>query len=159
MRLRHSERKMTELFANSGDPDQTPQNAASDLGLALFASYPFEVWSFSRLQLVRDFTVDPFSEGVGVKKNKQEVTKFVVKWRKINQVSIPLNCCLPCNDGFSLIWNTGAHWDCKQLTKRLVSLLLELTDWVEDSLYVDAFRVIVVVVIRRWRFGAPGETV
>ena len=24
---------MIELFANSGDPDQTPQNAASDLGL------------------------------------------------------------------------------------------------------------------------------
>ena len=24
---------MVELFANSGDPDQTPQNAASDLGL------------------------------------------------------------------------------------------------------------------------------
>ena len=24
---------MVELIANSGDPDQTPQNAASDLGL------------------------------------------------------------------------------------------------------------------------------
>ena len=24
---------MVELFANSGDPDRTPQNAASDLGL------------------------------------------------------------------------------------------------------------------------------
>ena len=24
---------MIELFANSGDPDQTPQNATSDLGL------------------------------------------------------------------------------------------------------------------------------
>ena len=42
---------MTKLFANSGDPDQTPRSAASDLGLhclpitlsgsALFASYPF----------------------------------------------------------------------------------------------------------------------
>ena len=25
--------KMVELFANSGDPDQTPRSAASDLGL------------------------------------------------------------------------------------------------------------------------------
>ena len=32
---------MVELFANSGDPDQTPHAAESDLGSALFASYPF----------------------------------------------------------------------------------------------------------------------
>ena len=32
---------MAELFANSGDHDQTPRSAASDLGSALFASYPF----------------------------------------------------------------------------------------------------------------------
>ena len=31
---------MVELFANSGDPDQTPRSAASDLS-ALFARYPF----------------------------------------------------------------------------------------------------------------------
>ena len=30
-----SERKMVELFANSGDPDQTPRSAV------LFATYPF----------------------------------------------------------------------------------------------------------------------
>ena len=33
MRLRYSKRKMVERFANSGDPDQTPRSAASDLGL------------------------------------------------------------------------------------------------------------------------------
>ena len=30
---------MVELFANSGDPDQIPHSAATDLG-ALFVSYP-----------------------------------------------------------------------------------------------------------------------
>ena len=33
MRFRYSYRKMAEVFANSEDPDQTPQNVASDLGL------------------------------------------------------------------------------------------------------------------------------
>ena len=33
MRFRHSFRKKAKLFANSGDPDQTPHSAASDLGL------------------------------------------------------------------------------------------------------------------------------
>ena len=33
MWVRHSKRKNVELFANSGDPDQMPQSAASDLGL------------------------------------------------------------------------------------------------------------------------------
>ena len=33
MCLKYSKRKMVELFANSGDPDQMPHSAASDLGL------------------------------------------------------------------------------------------------------------------------------
>ena len=33
MRFRYSSRKMAKLFANTGDPDQTPHFAASDLGL------------------------------------------------------------------------------------------------------------------------------
>ena len=32
---------MTKLFVYSGDPDQTPRYAASDLGLHCFANYPF----------------------------------------------------------------------------------------------------------------------
>ena len=32
---------MVELFANSGDPDQMPCSAVSDLGSVLFAKYPF----------------------------------------------------------------------------------------------------------------------
>ena len=32
---------MVELFANNGDPDQTPQNAASDLGLHCLSITPF----------------------------------------------------------------------------------------------------------------------
>ena len=31
---------MAKLFANSGDPDQTPRYAASELDLQLFANYP-----------------------------------------------------------------------------------------------------------------------
>ena len=33
MWIRYSYKKMVELFANSGDPDQTPDSAASGLGL------------------------------------------------------------------------------------------------------------------------------
>ena len=33
MRSTYPKRKTAELFANSGDPDQTPRSAASDLGL------------------------------------------------------------------------------------------------------------------------------
>ena len=32
---------MVEVFANSGDPDQTPRSVASDLDLHCFACYPF----------------------------------------------------------------------------------------------------------------------
>ena len=38
---------MVELFANSGDPDQTPRSAASDLGLHCL---PFTLEGVSRLQ-------------------------------------------------------------------------------------------------------------
>ena len=40
---------MAQLFANSGDPDQMPQNAASDLGLHFLPIIP--LWD-SRLQWV-----------------------------------------------------------------------------------------------------------
>ena len=40
---------MTKLFANSGDPDQTPLSAASDLGLHCL---PITVLRVSRLQWV-----------------------------------------------------------------------------------------------------------
>ena len=33
MRFTYSQRKIAKLFANRGDPDQTPHSAASDLGL------------------------------------------------------------------------------------------------------------------------------
>ena len=33
MRFTYSKRKMAELFATSGDPDQAPRSVASDLGL------------------------------------------------------------------------------------------------------------------------------
>ena len=49
MRFTYSERKMAELFTNSGDPDQMPRSAASDLGLHCFPSTLLQV---SRLQLV-----------------------------------------------------------------------------------------------------------
>ena len=39
--FRYSKRKITKLFTNSGDPDQMPCSAASDLGYVLFANYIF----------------------------------------------------------------------------------------------------------------------
>ena len=38
---------MAQLFANSGEPDQTPRSAASDLGLHCL---PFTLLGVSRLQ-------------------------------------------------------------------------------------------------------------
>ena len=40
---------MAKLFANSGDPDQTPRSAASDLGLHCL---PITLLGVSRLQWV-----------------------------------------------------------------------------------------------------------
>ena len=41
---------MVELFANSGDPDQTPHSAASDLGLQCLS---VTLLGVSRLQCVK----------------------------------------------------------------------------------------------------------
>ena len=41
---------MARLFANSGDPGQTPRAAASDLGLHCL---PITLWEVSRLQWVK----------------------------------------------------------------------------------------------------------
>ena len=49
MRFRYSYRKMAEVFANSGYPDQTPRSAASDLGLHCL---PNTLYGVSRLQWV-----------------------------------------------------------------------------------------------------------
>ena len=45
-------KKMIELFANSGDPDQTPHSAASDLGLYCL---PNTLLGVSRLQWVTKY--------------------------------------------------------------------------------------------------------
>ena len=42
---------MSKLFANSGDPDQTPRSVASDLGLHCL---PVTLLRVSRLQWVKD---------------------------------------------------------------------------------------------------------
>ena len=49
MRLTYFKRKISKLFANSGDPDQTPRSAASDLGLHCLR---FTFLRVSRLQWV-----------------------------------------------------------------------------------------------------------
>ena len=53
----------TELFANSGDPDQTPRSAASDLGLHCLQ---INLLRFSRLQWVNG-NEHTFREGNSVK--------------------------------------------------------------------------------------------
>ena len=50
MRFTYFYRKMVKLFANSGDPDQTPHSAASDLGLHCLLMSLLQV---SRLQWVK----------------------------------------------------------------------------------------------------------
>ena len=50
MTFTYSLRKMVKLFANSGDPDQRPQNMASDLGLHCL---PVTLLRVSRLQWVK----------------------------------------------------------------------------------------------------------
>ena len=50
MRSTYFLRKMTELFANSGDPDQTPRSVAPYLGLH---SLQITLLRVSRLQLVK----------------------------------------------------------------------------------------------------------
>ena len=49
---------MAKLFANSGDPDQTPDSAASDLGLHCL---PITLLRVSRLQWVKDTLSQPVS--------------------------------------------------------------------------------------------------
>ena len=46
---------MVKLFANSGDPDRTPQNAASDLGLHYL---PVTRLGISSLKWVKENYVD-----------------------------------------------------------------------------------------------------
>ena len=54
---------MAKLFANSGDPDQTPRSAASDLGLHCL---PITILGVSRLQCVNsllyfdNISISPF---------------------------------------------------------------------------------------------------
>ena len=55
MRFRYSYRKMAEVFANSEDPDQMPQNVASDLGLHCL---PITLLGVSRLQWVNTEVLD-----------------------------------------------------------------------------------------------------
>ena len=55
MRFRYSYRKIAKLFANSGDPDQTPHSAASDLGLHCLLITRLGV---SRLQWVKEKPVE-----------------------------------------------------------------------------------------------------
>ena len=48
---------MAKLFANTGNPDQTPRSAASDLGLHYL---PVTLLRVSRLQFVRSFDLRLF---------------------------------------------------------------------------------------------------
>ena len=54
----YSERKIVEVFANSGDPDQTPHSAASDLGLHGLSVTPLGVSHYNGI-------MDFYDEGTG----------------------------------------------------------------------------------------------
>ena len=47
---------MVELFANNGDPDQTPRSVASDLGLIWVCTVAITLLGVSRLQWVNRFS-------------------------------------------------------------------------------------------------------
>ena len=51
---------MFELFANIGDPDQTPHSAASDLGLHCLSVTRFGISSLQKLILFRNSSVNLF---------------------------------------------------------------------------------------------------
>ena len=54
MKFGYSYRKMAKLFANGGDPDQTPHSAACDLGLHYL---PITCLGLSRLQWVNAYEI------------------------------------------------------------------------------------------------------
>ena len=49
---------MVELFANSGDPDQTPRSAASDLGLHCLPLTRLGVFSLQWVNVYNDQSID-----------------------------------------------------------------------------------------------------
>ena len=61
MRFKYSYRKMAELFANSGEPDQMPHSGASDMGLHCLPVTPLGV---SRLQWVKFSIIAPGKKGI-----------------------------------------------------------------------------------------------
>ena len=71
---------MVELFANSGDPDQTPRSAASDLGLHCLSII---LLGFSRLQWVKQSV--PYNQAI------------VYKCQKFLKVVIHVNVIHQCN--------------------------------------------------------------
>ena len=66
MRFRYFYRKKAKLFANSGDPDQTPHSVASDLGLHCL---PITLLGVSRLQWVKKFLFFSFRVAMATKQN------------------------------------------------------------------------------------------
>ena len=75
MRFIYSKRKVAVLFANSGDPDQTPRSVASDLGLYYLWSTLLEV---SRLQSVMWLILQQLYELSGNKLFKMSKSIFVI---------------------------------------------------------------------------------
>ena len=71
---------MVELFANSGDPDQTPRSAASDLGLHCL---PINLLGVSRLKCVNQnidiflyIDIDAFSANFRTQQEFLELWSF-----------------------------------------------------------------------------------
>ena len=72
---------MTKLFANSGDPDQTPRSAASDLGLHCLPSTLLWV---SRLQWVKEAYV------VVLIRSASKYQQHMFPWRSTKRIWIPI---------------------------------------------------------------------
>ena len=105
MRFTYSKRKMAKLFAKSGDPDQTPHSAASDLGLHCL---PVTLLRVSRLQWVKLQYFLQEKERIRVEFTHDELYKF---YNQVSYIQDNLNISffIPCHTivagyyGFTLV--------------------------------------------------------
>ena len=79
---------MAKLFANSGDPDQMPHSAASDLGLHCL---PFTLLGVSRLQWVKSFSSSIHFEMFSVKTKWASACKTDLKHTHNVQIQIVMH--------------------------------------------------------------------
>ena len=82
MRFRYTYRKMSKLFANSGDPDQTPHSAASDLNLHCLSVTLFGVSRIKWVNAVPNYNELMQLQTVKYYKQKENGNQSVQSFKK-----------------------------------------------------------------------------